>query len=153
MVDAPFDAGAVDLLLAGALLFVDAGLAGDDLVFMDLGFADAGFVPTTDLLDVTFALEVAFLGAVLALAATGFALVLGLDVDVAFFFGGALSARTMSFGATTNDGTANKHTLAAAGLAFALVVVAVFEGLVDVDGASGFFAVVTFFLVAVAPAF
>jgi hypothetical protein len=85
--DAAFDAGALDFLLAGALLFVDAGLVEAGLDFADLGLADAGFVPVASFFGVTFALEV-FLPAGLALVAELLALTaFGLDVGDGFFLG------------------------------------------------------------------
>lgn len=82
------EAGAVDFLLDGALLFVDAGLVEAGFVFADLGLVDAGFAPVTDFLGDTLALEV-FLPTGLALTAAGFAFALGGETEAAFFFGAA----------------------------------------------------------------
>jgi len=134
--DAAFDAGALDFLLAGALLFVDAGLVEVGFVFADLGLADAGFVPVASFFGVTFVLE-AFLLPVLALTAELLALAaFGLEVEGAFFLGEVLAAETFAF----------------AGV-LALTVVVDFAAFEDVEGVSGFLAVLVLFLAAPAPAF
>ena len=87
------DAGALDFLLVGALLLVDAGLVEVGFVFADLGLADAGFVPVASFFGVTFVLE-AFLPPVLALTAEPLALAaFGLDVEGAFFLGDVCGVR------------------------------------------------------------
>ena len=86
--DVTLDAGALDFLLVGALLFVDVGLVEAGFVFADLGLAGAGFVPVASFFGVTFALEV-FFAAGLALVTELLALAaFGLDVE-AFFAGEA----------------------------------------------------------------
>jgi len=128
-----FDAGALDLLLAGALLFVDAGLVE---VFADLGLADVGFVPVASFFGVTFVLETLLLP-VLALTAELLALAaFGLLVEGAFFLGAVLAAEGFAF----------------AGV-LALTVVVDFAAFEDVEGVSGFLTVLAFGFTAPAPAF
>jgi len=126
----------LDFLLAGALLFVDAGLVEVGFVFADLSLADAGFAPVTSFFGVTFALE-AFLPPVLALTAELLALAaFGLDVEGAFFLSDVLAAEGFAFTGV-----------------LVLTEVVDFAAFEDVEGVSGFLAVLIFFLGAPAPAF